>query len=173
MVKKFFLAMVAFGVLCILVVLIGCQESNETPRLSEKINKKDNNLAVSITSIDIPEKKDEFLIIYATLENVSQKEIKSVIQGRARFIVEVDNKFYAEKDFGGKSSFMPHGKKFGPIAIDTKGFRQIEKVELYPFVDPKADELKLEDGEHNVRILYKINGNLVPSEYLTVNVSSQ
>jgi len=128
-------------------------------------------LLVSLTGVDIPEKKDESLVIYATLHNISNNDIKGIIQNPARFIVEMDGKFYAKQDFGGKSTHIPPDREIGPIAINMKRFREIKKLELRPLVDPKARGLKLRHGKHKIVIFYKFKNYLVPSADFTIFVN--
>ncbi len=130
-----------------------------------------NGLAVGIGEVRTSLKSPLCPIIHAYLENRGNTDISHVIRSRSRFILELDGKYYAERDFGGKTSYMPPGRSYGPMAVATRGFREIKEVVPHPVIDYDASPPALTSGEHTLRLHFKVDGKLVPSGLVTTKVT--
>lgn len=115
---------------------------------------------------------DRRLVINAHLANRGDQEIAGVIQSRSRFIVELDGRFFAEDDLGGMCTCTPPGSSHGPIIIETGRFREIKGLVSVAYIDPEAPRPSLAPGPHRIRIHYKLDRTLVPSEEVVVRVPS-
>ena len=105
--------------------------------------------------------------IYFYLKNLGNQPIDGVIQSGSRCVVEVNGKYYAQPDFGGKSSYMPPGKQYGPIQIDSNNLKQIPELQVWPVINPKADSPVLQKGINKVCIYYVLNDKRVSSGQVT------
>lgn len=128
-----------------------------------------DGLTVGIGEIKTTLKSPLRPIIQAYLENRGQDTIEGIISSRARFVLELDEKFYVEADFGGPVGLLEPGKRLGPIEIGTNYFNQTERLELNTVVDQTTPGPDLTNGEHALRLHFKLDdggngGKLVASD---------
>ena len=107
-------------------------------------------------------------ILEAYLENRGKSNIEGVIQSSARFIIELNGKYYATSDFGGKSSFMPPGRKYGPIKINISKFWKIPKLTLNYIIKPNKSHPVMKKGTNKLRVHYKLEDRLISSAEIVI-----
>ncbi|OGF50410.1 MAG: hypothetical protein A2231_02640 [Candidatus Firestonebacteria bacterium RIFOXYA2_FULL_40_8] len=157
----------------ILFFLVGCSQpltQNKTIKINTR-GKVENGIVVSISSIELPKKDNGPFVIFASIENIENTSLDGIILGGHRFLIELDGLFYAEDDFGGKSSPMPLGKTYTQIGIGTNYFRKIKSKKEYYRYDKNAANIELTPGKHKIRVFYKINAQkeyLVPSQEVEI-----
>ena len=78
-----------------------------------------DGLAVAVGEVRTSLKSPIWPVIDAYLENQGASFLENIIQSRARFLLELDGRFYAESDFGGISTPMAPGRRYGPIPVET------------------------------------------------------
>lgn len=134
----------------------------------------DAGLVVGIGEIKTSLKSPMRPVIQAYLENRGQETLEGIIQSRARFVLELDGQYYVEADFGGPSGWFEPGKRFGPIEIGTDYFNKTARLELNSVVDQTTPGPVLTDGEHSLRLHYKVDaangGKLVASSAIKFQV---
>ncbi len=146
-------------------------------------------LAVGVGAVRTSVKSPMWPIIDAYLENRGTIPIGGVIQGRAKFLLELDGQFYAENDLGGMCSVeMKPGTGYGPIAVETKRFRRIQRLAPVLVWSPTTSAPVLTEGRHALRLHYKLDRQfsatlgqmqglakadwkLIPSPPVTIDVS--
>jgi len=117
-------------------------------------------LSVGIGAIRTSLKSPTCLIIKAYLANRGDKPLKGIIQGRTRFVLELDGAFYAEQHEGGPSGIMKPSEKYGPLLVATQWFRKVPRLEAHSTSDPSAPAPMLMDGRHVLRLYYKFESSL-------------
>lgn len=95
--------------------------------------------------------------------NDGVKEIPGIIQSGPQCILTVNGHYYAQESFGGKSSWMPPGRKYGPIPIDTEGLRQIPELRAWPTITETAPRPELREGTNIVSLHYRCDKMFVAS----------
>jgi hypothetical protein len=95
-------------------------------------------------------------VLNVYFKNNGSNEVSGVIQSSARFIVELNGEFFATMDRGGKSSFMPPGRMYGPLKVDTSKFWKISKLEAIYTVQPNESHPVIKPGKNTLRLHYKI-----------------
>ena len=115
-----------------------------------------DGLAVGIGRMQAFLAHESDLVIAAYLENRGGKNLTHVIRSPTRFVVQIDDRFFAQRDYGGPSGPMWPGTRFGPILIDTKRFRAIQKFEEHLMVEDAAPRMALSAGPHKVVVHYKL-----------------
>jgi len=110
-------------------------------------------VAPSGLAIGIAEPSNTILSVY--LENRGNTNIYELIQSTARFILELNGKYYAMADYGGKSSPMPPGKTYGPFMIDINTFSEIPSLKRESYIDPNASHATFTNGSNRFRLYYK------------------
>ena len=107
------------------------------------------------------------------LTNEDNTNLSGVIQSAARCVLELNGKYFAIEDFGGKSSFMPPGRTLGPISIDLTRFTEIQNFASACVIDPSAPHPEFKEGVNHVRVHFKIQQGtqdvLIPSEKIEIN----
>jgi hypothetical protein len=121
---------------------------------------------VKIIKVEPANNGSKSLILHAEIENIGNTEIKGIIQSASRFIIELDGRYYAKEDYGGKSSYMPPNRKYGPILIDTSGFIETKKNFQFkePIVTTDTPSLfPVTHGTHKIRLYYRYGerGNII------------
>jgi len=103
--------------------------------------------------------------IYFYVANAGDTEIPGIIQSCSECILTVNGQHYAQRSWGGKSSAMPPGRKYGPIAIATDEFRQIPELRAWPVpdIDLTAPRPELREGTNTLRVDYIRDHMLVAS----------
>jgi len=101
--------------------------------------------------------------IFFHVANDGAKEIPGIIQNGAMCIVTMNGQHYAQTSWGGKSSWMAPGRKYGPIPIDTEKLRQISDLRAYPVITDTAPSFKLLEGTNTVALYYMLEKKLVKS----------
>lgn len=140
-----------------------------------------DGLAVGIGRIQAFLGRESDLVIAAYLENRGGKDLNGVILSTASFVVQIDDGFFAEVDYGGMSGPMRPGKRDGPILIDTERFRAIEKPEVDLSIDDASSRVALSTGTHTVAVHYKLGPvttgkphfELAPSKQVEVTVPAR
>lgn len=148
-----------------------------------------DGIAVGVGAVRTSVKSPIWPIIDAYLENRGTTPIGGVAQGRAKFLLELDGQFYAENDLGGILAIgMKPGTRYGPIAVETKRFRRVQRLASVPVRAPTASAPVLTEGGHTLRLHYKLDRltsaspgqmldlakpdwKLIPSPSVTINVS--
>jgi hypothetical protein len=115
-------------------------------------SQSNNGLAIAIVASS---NKPAINQIDFYLGNKGANNIEGVIQSDARCVLEINGQFYATDDFGGKSSYMPPGRMYGPILIRLSLFYKIPKLELNSVYPDKPVFLELPKGSCNIRVYYK------------------
>jgi len=92
--------------------------------------------------------------IFFHVANDGDKEIPGIIQSGSECIVTVNGQHYAQESWGGKSSWMPPGRKYGPIQIDTDRLRQIPELRAWPSITQTAPSPELREGTNTVSVHY-------------------
>jgi hypothetical protein len=128
-------------------------------------------LAVGVGAVRTSLKSPIWAIVDGYLENRGTASVEGVIRSRARFLLELDGRFYAQDDSGGLWSRMVPGTRFGPIAVETKRFREVKRLAPFPVVRDNAPAPILTEGEHTLRLHYKLERKLISSAPVTVKVS--
>lgn len=175
MARSYFLA-------CLLLALLaGCssQQSSKgpapSPRQASTVQIEQNVTIVGNTvwkkspnglAIGISPAGD--LAVNVHFENQGTGDIAGVILSSARFILELNGKYYATADFGGKSSFMSPGRTYGPLKVDLAKFWEIPKLTPHYTVEPNNSHPVLRKGKNVLRVHYKIENKLIPSGKLTM-----
>lgn len=160
-----------------LTVMMGCssQQGGKSPTPAGGVQIEDDTTVVGNTvwktapdglAMGISHLGDLALNVH--FENQGASDIKGLIRSPARFILELNGKYYAMADYGGKSSFMPPGRAYGPLRMDLTKFWEIPKLTLHYTVEPNDSHPVLEKGRNTVRLHYKIKDKLIPSGKLTV-----
>jgi hypothetical protein len=140
-----------------------------------------DGLAVGIGRIQAFLGRESDLVIAAYLENRGSEDLSDVILSTASFVVQIDDGFYAERDYGGISGPMRPGKRDGPVLIDTERLRAIKKPEADPRIDDAAPCVALSTGPHRVAVHYKLypivagkpRFALAPSKHVEVSVPAR
>jgi hypothetical protein len=101
--------------------------------------------------------------IFFYVANESEQDIQGIIQSGAECIVSVNGRNYAQKSEGGKTSWMPPGRKYGPIAIEVESLRQIAELQNWQAVDPSAPSPELLKGTNTISLYYILENSLVKS----------
>ena len=101
--------------------------------------------------------------IFFHVANDGDKEIPGIIQSSSECIVTVNGQQYAQDSRGGKSSWMPPGRKYGPIAIDTDALRQIPELRVRRVIIQTAPRPELREGTNTVSVHYIRDQKLVAS----------
>jgi hypothetical protein len=109
------------------------------------------------------------LALEVCFENHGDSEILGVIQYQARFIVELNGKYYAMEDYGGPTSWMPPGRKYGPVEIDMSRFWEIPKLRQAYTMEPNDSHPVLKSGKNTLRLHYKLEDELIPSAEMTID----
>lgn len=91
------------------------------------------------------------------LENQGDKEILGVIQADSCCVLEINGQFYATNDMGGKSSYMPPGKRYGPISIKLPRFYKIPKLEFHSVNPEKPAFYEPPQDATAIRVYYKLS----------------
>lgn len=117
-------------------------------------------------AIGLYHKGNSTFVIY--LQNQGIKNLSGVIQSPSRFILELNGDYYAKKDSGGKTSWMPPGKIYGPLLINAKDFRKIPCLEKDENVNPNASCPEYKKGRNSFKVYYKLEGELIPSAEIVV-----
>lgn len=128
-------------------------------------------LAVGVGAVRTSLKSPIWVIVDGYLENQGTASVKGIIRSQARFLLELDGRFYAQSDFGGLSSRMEPGTRYGPIAVETKRFHEVKRLAPFPVVDDNAPAPILAEGEHTLRLHYKLDRKLISSAPIAVKVS--
>jgi hypothetical protein len=104
------------------------------------------------------------------LKNEGSRDIEGVIRSSARCVLEINGQFYAQQDLGGKSSYMPPGREYGPLAINLFEFFRIPNLEVSSIVPDKPAFCRLPKGPVTIRVYYKCGpvGALVKSNDLKI-----
>lgn len=95
--------------------------------------------------------------------NDGDKAIPGIIQSGAECLVAMNGQYYAQRSWGGKSSSMPPGRRYGPIPIDTEKLRQIPDLRAYTAITDTAPRCQLLAGTNTVALYYKLEKKLVKS----------
>jgi hypothetical protein len=106
--------------------------------------------------------------IFFHVANTGDKEILGIIQSGSECIVTVNGQHYAQESWGGKSSWMPPGKKYGPIPIDTDRLRQIPELRAWPSIIQAAPSPELREGTNTVLLHYMRDKTPVASEEIVI-----
>ena len=101
--------------------------------------------------------------IFFYVANDGDKEIPGIIQSGSECIVTLNGQHYAQESRGGKSSPLPPGKNYGPIAIDTDGLRQTPQMRALPIIAQTAPRPELQAGTNTVSVHYIRDQELVAS----------
>jgi len=115
-------------------------------------------LSVRIIKVEPASNGNKSLILHVELENIGNTEIKGIIQSASRFIIELDGRYYAKEDYGGKSSYMPPTRKYGPIIVDTSGFIETKENSKFrqPIITSDTPHLFPDvHGTHKIRLYYR------------------
>jgi hypothetical protein len=141
-----------------------CVVSGEKIMWGENVD----GLSVGISVAGSTNDSSSFPSINFYLRNVCNKPIEGVIQNGSRCILEVNGKYYAETDLGGKSSFMPPRKKYGPIQINPKNLRQIPQLVITPIINPKEMSPVLQKGVNKICVHYLLRSKRVQSGQIII-----
>jgi hypothetical protein len=129
------------------------------------------NAGSNFLSVAVIHTNGTSLEVYLT--NQGKTNLSGVIQSAARCVLELNGKYFAMEDFGGKSSFTPPGKTLGPISIDLTKFTEIQNLAPACVIDPKAPHPEFREGVNHVRVHFKIlrgpQDVLVPSVEIEIN----
>ena len=109
--------------------------------------------------------------IFFHVANDGDREIKGVIQSGEKCVVTVNGRHYAQESYGGISSWMPPGRKYGPIPIDTEKIRQIPDLQAFQkwrSISESAVRPELQNGTNTVSVHYRLGTNLVESGEIKV-----
>ena len=106
--------------------------------------------------------------IFFHVANDGDKEIPGIIQSGSECVVTVNGQHYAQDSWGGKSSWMPPGRKYGPIAIDTDGLRQIPELRARPVIIQTAPRPELREGTNTVSVHYIRDQKLIASGQIQI-----
>lgn len=164
--------------ICLLfATLAGCssQHNHEAPSTSKGVlieqddtvagnvvwKKAPNGLAIGISHAGA-------LMLYVHFQNQGTNDITGLIQSPTRFILELNGKYYATADHGGKTSFMPPGRTYGPLKIDLTKFWEIPKLIQHYIVEPNDLHPVFKKGNNTLRLHYKIENELIPTGVLTI-----
>jgi hypothetical protein len=131
-----------------------------------------DGLAVGVGAVSTSLKSPRWPIIDAYLENRGNVQLYWIIRARNKFILELDDQFYAESDFGGPSSRMEPGKQYGPISVGTRWFRKIPRLEPISVHDERAPRPVLTEGPHTLRFYYKLD-RTIPVNARTMKPNTQ
>ena len=101
--------------------------------------------------------------IFFYVANDGDKDIRGIIQSGDMCLVAVNGKYYAQRSSGGKSSWMPPGKTYGPITIDTDRLRQIPDLRPHFVITDTAPRCMLLAGTNTVALYYMLENKLVKS----------
>jgi len=106
------------------------------------------------------------------LKNDGTNVIGGLIRGPAGFILELNRKFYAIQKEDGCASFMPPGRIYGPLNVDTATFCELPDSAGPRQTDSNDSHPHLAKGKNTVRLYCKIlwdnNEILVPSAELAL-----
>jgi len=132
--------------------------------------KSTNGLRVGISCKTATTDSLELPKIFFYVANDGAREIKGVVQSTAKCVVTVNGRHYAQVDFGGPTSWMPPGRKYGPIPIDTKKLRQIPDLEAFRGLRVSESALRpeLQKGTNTLSVHYRLGTNLVESGEIQV-----
>lgn len=97
------------------------------------------------------------------LANEGPTELENVIQTGECCVIVVNGQYYAQSSTGGKSSFMPPGRKYGPLPIDLGEHRLIPDLDSWSRVDSHASPPELKKGDNTISIYYRRGSQLVQS----------
>ena len=106
--------------------------------------------------------------IFFHVANDGDKEIPGIILSGSECIVTVNGQHYAQESYGGKSSWMPPGRKYGPIAIDTDRLRQIPELRARPTITQTAPRPELREGTNTLSVHYMRDEKLVESGQIQI-----
>lgn len=101
--------------------------------------------------------------LFFYVSNDGSREIQGIIQSGAECIVTVNGQHYAQESHGGKTSWMPPGRNYGPIAIDIERLRKVPELRTWPVIDPSAPPPELLQGTNKISLHYRFDNKLVAS----------
>jgi hypothetical protein len=101
--------------------------------------------------------------LFLYVANEGDREIQGIIQSGAECIVSVNGRNYAQESGGGKMSWMPPGRKYGPIPIEVERLRQIPELQTWQAVAPRAHTPELLKGSNTIFLYYMLENQLVKS----------
>ena len=122
-----------------------------------------NGLVVGISCDTYTTNSATLLKIYFHLANVGDREIQGIIQRDRMCIVAVNGRYYAQRSWGGRFSWMPPGKKYGPIPIQSERLRRIPVLAVRPTISGSAPAPSVQEGTNTVSVYYKLGEKLVQS----------
>ncbi len=124
-----------------------------------------NGLRVGISCNTAATDSRELPKIFFHVANDGAREIKGVIQSDGECAVTVNGRHYARESFGGMSSWMPPGRKYGPIRINTEEIRQIPDLHAFQMlsIGKSAALPELQKGTNTLSVHYRLGTNLVES----------
>ena len=146
-----------------LALLTGlCANSQVTPSLqldpSVAWGKPVDGLVVGISCDTSVTNSRSLSNISFYVANVGDHDIGNIIQGDERCILIVNGQNYAQygQRSGGKSTWIPPGRKYGPIPIDTRKYRRIPETTASPTLQDldNAPIPSLKAGTNNVSVYY-------------------
>ncbi len=162
--------------LTISFVVSGCTQITTVKRESESTPKTEQDVTIVNGTVwktspgglvmGIAHASD--LTFNVQFRNQGSSDITGLIQRPARFILELNGKYYAMADRGGKTSYMPPGRRYGPLKIDTSRFWEIPELKQNYTVSPNASRPTLKGGTNTIRLHYKMENKLIPSGKLPV-----
>jgi hypothetical protein len=103
-------------------------------------------------------KRPIFYLAEVYLVNRGTADIDGVIQSSSRCIIKLNGKLYGRVDYGGKSSWMPPKRMYGPIEIDPMTFGRLRRQ--LPASTVSSSEIDSDDhpllraGRNQLSILY-------------------
>jgi len=106
--------------------------------------------------------------IFFHVANDSDKEIPGIIQSGSACILTVNGQHYAQESWGGKTSWMPPGRKYGPLPIETERLRHIQELRTRPTISQTAPHPSLREGTNTVSVYYVFDKKLVESGQIQI-----
>ena len=99
----------------------------------------------------------EFPDLFFYVVNAGDKDIPDIIQSDELCILTVNGRHYAQDFYGGKSSYMPPGRKYGPIPIEADRLGRIPELRARPPIRQSAPRPGLQKGTNTVSIQYMLD----------------
>ena len=151
---------ITFSFVLALASLTGLVADSQTPAppsgAAVTWGKPVDGLEVGISCDSSVTNSGEFPKLFFYVVNVGDKDIPDVIQSGSLCIVTVNGRHYAQNFYEGKSSYMPPGRKYGPLLIRADILRLIPELQAWPIVSQIAPRPELQKGTNTVSVRYML-----------------
>jgi hypothetical protein len=130
-----------------------------------------DGLVLGIGQIRTSWKSPIWPIIDVYLENRGREMVEGTLLVSSSYIVELDGQSYGTTGFGGPLRRLPPNQRLGPLTIEARHFRRIEKPPASSAAGTDVKKPALTEGTHTLRLSRNYKGKPVLGPEVTFHVS--